>query len=341
MSENSLQRYKARRAFQSLKEDKQMSNSEYVKLRSVIQNVKETRKDVVVVDSVVAAVPQNFVYVFILDDTFNDSTSRVTGTSDTHNVNRYITDITVDISNGYTIEDPVSMSTYAADSGTLEDMIIKFDADILDKTNFYHYIKVHTDGVELSSVTTGTLATNIRTAIDKSISDYGSVDNDTIIKRVIVGHGTEEIKSAYYAAYAATTPHDFPSYIQYKNKADETTNDHIYNVDAVITSINGEGTPYMGDYSSSNTIVLYPHNTEVSGAAEDPATYEYSGNASLYFRTLMTEQNNDKYTLLYTEWSAVRVTSLSPFDAVYISVGVNTLTPATHYSLGANLAALE
>ena len=46
MSENSLMRYKARRAFQSLKEGKQMTNSEYVKLRSVIQNVKETRKDV-------------------------------------------------------------------------------------------------------------------------------------------------------------------------------------------------------------------------------------------------------------------------------------------------------
>lgn len=46
MSENSLMRYKARRAFKSLKEDKHMTNSEYVKLRSVIQNVKETRKDV-------------------------------------------------------------------------------------------------------------------------------------------------------------------------------------------------------------------------------------------------------------------------------------------------------
>ena len=340
MSENSLQRYKARRAFQSLKEDKQMSNSEYVKLRSVIQNVKETRKDVVVVDSVVAD-PQNFVYVFILDDTFNDSTSRVTGTSDSHNENRYITDIKVVTGDAYTPVPPVpgKMSTYA-DGATLEDMIIKFDADILDKTNFYHYIKVHTDGVELSSVTTGTLATTIRGAIDASISASVSSDRDTIIKRVIVGHGTEEIKSAYSAAYTYNSG-SAPTYNQYVTFVDGTLYDHIFNVDAVITSINDKAASYMGDYSSSNTIVLYPHNTEVSGAADDPPTYEYSGNASLYFRTLMTEQNNDKYTLLYTEWSAARVTSLSPSDAVYISVGDNTLTPATHYRLGANLAALE
>jgi hypothetical protein len=232
------------------------------------------------------------------------------------------------------------MSIYAADA-TDEDMIIKFDADILDETNFYHYIKVHTDGVELSSIDTGNLATTIQAAIDASISASVSSDRDTIIKRVIVGHGTRGIKLAYGAAYADNSYAE-PTYSQYvTTTVDESVYDHISNVSDVIDSINDNSASYMSEYSSSNTIVLYPHNTEVSGADDDPPTYEYSGNASLYFRTLMTEQNNDKYTLLYTEWSDARVTSLSPSDAVYISVGDNTLTPATHYRLGANLAALE
>mgnify|MGYP005991645025 FL=1 len=312
-----------------------MDKYEYVKLRSVIQNVKETRKDVVVVDSVVAD-PQNLVYVFILDDTFNESTSRA-DVSDTHKVNRYITDITVDISNGYTIEDPVAMSTYAA-GATLEDMIIKFDADILDKTNFYHYIKVHTDGVELSSITTGTLASNIQDAILASITYSSSNGNDTIIKRVIVGHGTEEIKSAYDAAYGTNSD---PTYIQYGNTVDQVlTYDHISNVGAVIGSITTNGTSYMDAYSPSNTIVLYPNNNDVNTDSDNQSTYDYSGDASIFFRKRMSEQNNDRYTLLYTEWSRVDDIEYAPSGSVYNGV-VNILTPATHYSLGEKLAAIE
>ena len=335
MSENSLMRYKARRAFQSLKEDKQMTNSEYVKLRTVIQNVKETRKDVedAVVDSVVAD-PQNFVYVFILDDTFNGSTSRATGASDSHDGIRFITDISVDSSNAYSIATPVPMSTYDADGSTGEDMIIKFNADITDYTNFYHYIKVHTDGIGLSGINTDDLATNIQAAIDASISDY---DHDTIIKRVIVGNGTTGIKSAYDAAYADITAE--PTYSQYvTTTVDESVYDHISNVTAIITSINAKTASYMSEYSSSNTIVLYPHNTLVSGGDVVPASYDYSGDASVFFRDRMTTQNSE-YTLLYGEWSLVTLTSVRPTDAVYD--GVNTLTPATHYRLGANLAALE
>ena len=133
MSDISLQRYKARRAFQSLKEDKHMDNSEYVKLRSVIQNVKETRKDVVEeaadVDSVVAD-PQNFVYVFIVDEAFNGSTSRASDTSYTPTGRirlRHITDITIDEYDEYSIGNPTKMTSYAAGVSTGEDMIIKFD----------------------------------------------------------------------------------------------------------------------------------------------------------------------------------------------------------------------
>ena len=339
MSENSLQRYKARRAFQSLKEDKQMSNSEYVKLRSVIQNVKETRKDVVEEAAVVeadVADPQNFVYVFILDDTFNESTSRATDVSYTPTGVRLITDISVDSSNVYSIATPVPMSTYDADGSTGEDMIIKFNADITDDTNFYHYIKVHTDGISLlSSIDADNLASNIQVAIDASISGY---DHDTIIKRVIVGHGTTGIKLAYDTAYGLTTS-STPLYSEYVTSVDATVYDHISNVSAVIDSINGNAASYMDAYSSSNTIVLYPHNTLVSGSTDTPADYDYSGDASVFFRKRMSEENNE-YTLLYTEWSRVDDIGYAPSGSVYNGV-LNTLTPATHYRLGEKLAALE
>jgi hypothetical protein len=342
MSDISLQRYKARRAFQSLKEDKHMDNSEYVKLKSVIQNVKETRKDVVEEAAVVGSGvtdPQNLVYVFILDNTFNESTSRA-DVSDTHKVERYITDITVDISNNYTIEDPVAMSTYAADSGTLEDMIIKFDADITDETNFYHYIKVNTGVVGLSSITTDDLASNIQDAILASITYSSSNGNDTIIKRVIVGHGTEDIRTVYDDAYGDNNNSD-PTYSQYETNVTQTPGyDHISNVDAVITSINAEGTSYMDAYSPSNTIVLYPNSNVVSGNGESPSDYRYSGDASIFFRKIMSEQNNDRYTLLYTEWSRVDDIGDAPSGSVYNGV-VNILTPATHYRLGKSLSALE
>lgn len=344
MSDISLQRYKARRAFQSLKEDKHMDNSEYVKLKSVIQNVKETRKDVVV-DSVVAD-PQNLVYVFILDNAFNGSTSRATDTSDDHDQSRYITDVSVNSSNVYTVEPPVPMSSYANGDdanirATVEDMIIKFDTDIKDGTNFYHYIKVHADVVELSNIVTDVLATNIQAAILNSIAysrSVGNVGNDTIIKRVIVAHGTADIKTVYDAAYGSNAN---PAYSDYKNTVTETLGyDHISNVDAVIASINAEGTSYMDAYSPSNTIVLYPNNNDVSdGLVDVPSDYPYSGDASIFFRRRMSEQNNDKYTLLYTEWSRVDDIEYAPSATVYD--GVDTLTPATHYRLGEKLAALE
>lgn len=334
MSDISLQRYKARRAFQSLKEDKHMDNSEYVKLRSVIQNVKETRKDVedAVVDSVVAD-PQNFVYVFIVDDTFNESTSRATDTSYTHTGVRLITDVSVDSSYAYSIGTPTTMTSYAG-SATTEDMIIKFNADITDDTNFYHYIKVHTDGIGLSGITTDTLATNIQAAILESINTAGSLTHDTIIKRVIVAHGTADIRTAYDAAYAGTAP----TYDEYVTSVDGSVSDHISNVGDIIESINNNAASYMARYSSSNTIVLYPHNTFVSGNADTPAEYDYSGEASVFFRDRMTDKNSD-YTLLYNEWSLVDDIEYAPSGSVYD--GVNTLTPATHYRLGANLAALE
>ena len=333
MSDISLQRYKARRAFQSLKEDKHMDNSEYVKLRSVIQNVKETRKDVVeeaaVVDSVVTD-PQNFVYIFILDNAFNESTSRATDTSYTPIGIRHITDVLLS-SGSYSSVPPVQMTSYSFT--TKEDMIIKFNADITDDTNFYHYIKVHTDGIGLSGIDTVELANNIKDAITASINTAGSGIHDTIIKRVIVANGTEDIKTVYDAAYGSNAN---PAYSDYETTVDGS--DHISNVDAVIASIkNATNISYMTAYSSSNTIVLYPNSNDVSGG--NPGTYDYSRDASIFFRKRMSEQNNDKYTLLYTEWSRVDDIEYAPSATVYD--GVNTLTPATHYRLGEKLAALE
>ena len=339
MSDISLQRYKARRAFQSLKEDKHMDNSEYVKLRSVIQNVKETRKDVVVVDSVVAD-PQNFVYVFILDDAFNESDDRAAVVaSDTHIEKRYITELSVDDSGLYSPLSPVpyKMSTYVGNATTGENMIIKFDADITDVTNFYHYIKVHTNVVGITSIDTDTLATNIQDAITKSLIKSVSSAQTTIIKRVIVGHGTADIKTVYDDAYATNTN---PEYSDYETTViGKPAYDHISNVDAVIDSIKKDSNfSYMTAYSSSNTIVLYPNSNDVSGGT--PGTYDYSGDASIFFRKRMSEQNNDRYTLLYTEWSRVDDIEYAPSPTVY-DVVVDTLTPATHYSLGEKLAAIE
>ena len=93
----------------------------------------------------------------------------------------------------------------------------------------------------------------------------------------------------------------------------------------------------MTAYSSSNTIVLYPNSNVVSS---DATPIYYSGDASIFFRKRMSEQNNDKYTLLYTEWSRVDDIGYAPSGSVYNGV-VNTLTPATHYRLGEKLAALE
>ena len=45
MSDISLQRYKARRAFKTLNEDKRMDNSEYIRLKSIIETVKGTKKN--------------------------------------------------------------------------------------------------------------------------------------------------------------------------------------------------------------------------------------------------------------------------------------------------------
>lgn len=346
MSDISLQRYKARRAFQSLKEDKHMDNSEYVKLKSVIQNVKETRKDVVEEAAVVGsgvADAQNFVYIFILDDTFNGSTSRETDTSYSHTgVVRNITVLSVDDGGVYSplIPVPVQMSTYVG-SATVEDMIINFDADITDDTNFYHYIKVHMDVVGLSSINTGDLTSNIEAAISASIADSSSLGNDTIIKRVIVGHGTDDIRTVYEYAYGDNN-NTHPAYSDYKNTVTETLGyDHISNVDAVIASINAGSKSYMDEYSPSKTIVVYPHSNDVSTGVDNvPADYPYSGDASVFFRKRMSEQNNDKYTLLYTEWSLTIGIEYAPSGSVYNGV-VNTLTPVTHYRLGEKLAALE
>lgn len=336
MSDISLQRYKARRAFQSLKEDKHMDNSEYVKLRSVIQNVKETRKDVVEEVAVVGSDvtdPQNLVYVFILDEAFNGSTSRASDTSYTPTGrirSRHITDITIDEYDEYSIGNPTKMTSYAADVSTGEDMIIKFDADITDD-NFYHYIKVHTEGIALSGIDTVELANNIKDAITASINTAGSGIHDTIIKRVIVANGTEDIKTVYDAAYGSNAN---PAYSDYETTVDGS--DHISNVDAVIASITVNTTSYMARYSSTNTIVLYPNSNVVSS---DATPIYYSRDASIFFRKRMSEQNNDKYTLLYTEWSRVDDIEYAPSGTVYD--GVNTLTPATHYRLGEKLAALE
>lgn len=359
MSDISLQRYKARRAFQSLKEDKHMDNSEYIKLKSVIQNVKETRNDVVeeaaVVDPVVV-VPQNFVYVFIVDSTFDFSTEDIESSSDreTDPPLRYITSVTVDDTGSSGVQPYVSdteqMIDHRGDGSTLyEDMIMNFDLllNTSDTTNVYHYIKIIIPTLSLNVIDTDTFATAISDAIDKSVTKSLTSGYDTIIKRVIVGYGVNDIKTAYNGfvndvSFSVGTYSEYSSYVD--GLATSPGSYHlIAYVQQIIEEINDSyetgdlaGT-LAAEYEPSNTIVLYPNNNYT--VTVDGDTTDYNVNASIFFRLKMKEQNVTRgYTLLYTEWSRVIGIEYAPSGTIYSDT--NVLKAATLSSLGGELAGI-
>lgn len=352
MSDISLQRYKARRAFQSLKEDKHMDNSEYIKLKSVIQNVKETRNDVVE-EVAVAAVPQNFVYVFIVDSTFNFSTEDIESSSDreTDPSSRYITSVRVDTDPSSVVQHYVSdteqMIDYRGDGSTdYEDMIMNFDLllNTSDTTNVYHYIKISIPTLSLNDIDTGIFDTAITDAIDKSVTESSTSGYDTIIKRVIVGYGINDIETAYNGFVEDDASFSMGTYDEYSSYVDGlVTSPGLYHLIAYVQQIIEEiNASYdsgdledilAAEYEPSNTIVLYPNNNKVVG------TTDYNVNASIFFRLKMKEQNVTRgYTLLYTEWSRVIGIEYAPSGTIYSDT--NVLKAATLSSIGGELAGI-
>jgi len=325
MSDISLQRYKARRAFKTLNEDKRMDNSEYIRLKSIIETVKGTKKTVVeeAVEEAVAA-PKNRVYIFIMDDTF--STGMTAGDNETVGTpTGYFTKVSRNSVSDYSSGDTTDMEYYNHNSSSGEDIIkVFYNNKPSDDTNHYHYIKVGIP-VGLNVIDTNNeyddLAIAINHALVKSLAMSNTQDNDTIIERIIVAHGTDDIEAAYTVSSGLTDITAYNSTID-----DNTKYDHISNVDSIISSIEYN---VSSDYVVSNTIVVYPHNNSIG----------YDGNQSEFFRERMSEQNNDKYTLLYTEWSRVDDIEYAPSPTVYS--GTNTLTSDTHHRLGEKLAALE
>jgi hypothetical protein len=357
MSDISLQRYKARRAFQSLKEDKHMDNSEYVKLKSVIQNVKETRNDVVE-EAAVAALPQNLVYVFIVDNTFNFSSEDRISTSSMADDPplRYITSL--NIFNGLSgiqtgTPDTETMIDHRTDDLTdSEDMVMNFDLLNRDTTNVYHYIKIFINNITLNDTTTNTVATAISNAIGHSVTESLTSDYDTIIKRVIVGCGVSDIKSTY-TGFVSDDSFAHNIYGYYSNYVDDlaesTASYHLIDyVDRIITEINDSyDSGYLShtlsaEYEPSNTIVLYPNNNSTFTVSS--VTTDYNLHASIFFRLKMKEQNEAHgYTLLYEEWSGetdIDIALGAITDSATKYSDTNILKADTLLSLGAQLAGI-
>lgn len=325
MSDISLQRYKARRAFKTLNEDKRMDNSEYIRLKSIIETVKGTKKTVIeeAVEEAVTA-PKNRVYIFIMDDTF--STGMTAGGETVPSPTGYFTQVSRTGDLTYSSGDTTLIDKYVLNSGGGNDIIKVFHNNKpSDYTNHYHYIKVDIP-VGLNVIDTNgeynTLANEINSALVKSLDKSDTQANDTIIERIIVAHGTDDIVAAWSAASSDNIDN-------YNSIIGTGEHDHISNVYSIISSIK---TYVSSDYVVSNTIVVYPHNNSTS----EPI--DYAGDASEFFRQRMTAQNV-YYTLLYKEWSVVTGIEFKPSVDVYSDI--NTLTSETHDRLGVNLAALE